>query len=599
MNAVPVLSRAASRVLLLAIWAAVCVAMLIANWHFVGPLNFRDPDDALRLVQVRDLLGGQSWFDLTQHRIHPPGGVPMHWSRLIDLPIALVLAALKPLLGTALAERATLIVIPLAQLLVLMAVTHKICRLLGLGRGTSILAVAMLGTSLSILIQFAPLRIDHHGAQVLCGAVAMMALVNIWRRDGRMGLVAGLAMACWLQISIEGLPCTVAMGGVLAARHVLRVDCWADFRNYLVTLTVASAALLFGTHYPSDALVPWCDSLSPAYLISLAATCLTVLVCSSTVPRNDMIGRASPLMLGGLAGGILFLLTARQCLAGPFETLDPLVYDNWFLAVREGMPIWTQKVDMQAMIVLPSLLGLVGSALGWQRAVCREHRMAWASLFFMQIVSFAVALDLMRAMSFAHLLALPGNAVLLARLLTGAQRLRAMPLRVLLSAGSVVMTPFGASAAMAAALDPAHAKAEARPAPVPARFTCTTYDALRGLDALPPALLFTPLDIGAHMLVYTHHSVVATGHHRNVQGMKEVISGLFAAPDEARAIVTGTGARYLVFCAGENEVAKYSEKRPGGLLAMLLRNEHPDWLQPVAMRPGESVRVYRIVAPAA
>ncbi len=163
----PDFSRTASALALLAIWVAVCTALLIVDWHFVGPMNFRDPDDALRLVQVRDLLGGQSWFDLTQHRIHPPAGVPMHWSRLVDLPIALTLAALKPLLGTALAERATLLIVPLTMLLVLMAVAFKMTPRVGLGRGTSLLSVAMLGTSLGILIQFAPMRIDHHGPQIL------------------------------------------------------------------------------------------------------------------------------------------------------------------------------------------------------------------------------------------------------------------------------------------------------------------------------------------------------------------------------------------------------------------------------------------------
>ncbi len=68
---------------------------------------------------------------------------------------------------------------------------------------------------------------------------------------------------------------------------------------------------------------------------------------------------------------------------------------------------------------------------------------------------------------------------------------------------------------MAAALDP-HAP-PAQSDAVADRFRCTTYDALRGLDALPATLLFTPLDVGAHMLVYTHHSVVGTGHHRNVE----------------------------------------------------------------------------------
>lgn len=594
----PALPRPASGTILLAIWLAVCVSLLAVNWHFLGPLNFRDPDDALRLVQVRDLLAGQNWFDLTQHRIHPPDGVPMHWSRIVDLPIALMLAVLDPLLGPPLAERITLVAIPALQLLLLMALVYKLSRRLDLSSGTALLSVAMLGTSLGILIQFAPMRIDHHGAQIIFGAIAVLALLGTWRRDGRMGLIAGIAMACWLQISLEGLPCAVAMGGVFAVRHMLRVDCWNDFRAYLAALTAGSALILFGTHYPSDAVAAWCDSFSPSYLVPLAVTCITVLAAAMKMPRNDIAGRTMPLILGGIAGGATFLMTGRQCLAGPFETLDPIVYDNWFLAVKEGMPIWTQKPDLQAMIILPTLLGLVGSILGWRRAVAPEKRMAWASLIAMQLVSCAISLDVMRAMSFAHLLALPGNAVLLVRLMTAAQRLRTMPLRVVFSAGTVVLTPFGAAAAMAAALDPANtttAAQTAKPEPVADRFKCTTYEGLRGLDALPASLLFTPLDIGAHMLVYTHHSVVATGHHRNAQGMKQAISGLLATPDEARDIVTATGARYLVYCGGENEVVKYAKREPNSLIATLLAGRHPDWLAPVPMRPGESVKVFRIL----
>ena len=47
-----------------------------------------DTDDAMRLVQVRDLLAGQGWFDMVQHRLMPPEGASMHWSRLVDAPLA-------------------------------------------------------------------------------------------------------------------------------------------------------------------------------------------------------------------------------------------------------------------------------------------------------------------------------------------------------------------------------------------------------------------------------------------------------------------------------------------------------------------------------
>ena len=39
----------------------------------VERLRLPDSDDAMRLVQVRDLLAGQGWFDMVQHRLMPPG----------------------------------------------------------------------------------------------------------------------------------------------------------------------------------------------------------------------------------------------------------------------------------------------------------------------------------------------------------------------------------------------------------------------------------------------------------------------------------------------------------------------------------------------
>src|SRR5690348_3158904 len=52
-------------------------------------------DDAMRLAEVRDLLHGQAWFDLTQWRMNVPFGLSMHWSRLIDAPIAGLILILR------------------------------------------------------------------------------------------------------------------------------------------------------------------------------------------------------------------------------------------------------------------------------------------------------------------------------------------------------------------------------------------------------------------------------------------------------------------------------------------------------------------------
>ena len=90
--------------------------MIAIGWSNVLDRRFPDPDDAMRLLQVRDWLAGQSWFDVTQYRLNLPFGAPMHWSRLVDLPIAAVILLFRPIFGADGGETAALIIVPLLTL---------------------------------------------------------------------------------------------------------------------------------------------------------------------------------------------------------------------------------------------------------------------------------------------------------------------------------------------------------------------------------------------------------------------------------------------------------------------------------------------------
>ena len=80
-------------------FAGLAALLLLVAAPSIAAARYPDPDDVLRMVQVRDLLAGQGWFDLTQHRLDAPaGGVAMHWSRLVDLPLAGLIFILAPLL---------------------------------------------------------------------------------------------------------------------------------------------------------------------------------------------------------------------------------------------------------------------------------------------------------------------------------------------------------------------------------------------------------------------------------------------------------------------------------------------------------------------
>ncbi len=112
-----------TRNFLLLMWAVAVFSLCLASG-----IDSLSTDDAMRLVQVRDLLAGQSWFDMTQYRLDPPGGVVTHWSRLVDLPLAVSIKSVSLFASTAVAETFTLIVWPTVLLLVFLAGVARLAR---------------------------------------------------------------------------------------------------------------------------------------------------------------------------------------------------------------------------------------------------------------------------------------------------------------------------------------------------------------------------------------------------------------------------------------------------------------------------------------
>src|SRR6202163_5098690 len=107
-SSMPSATIAAHPKIMIALLWAVVVCSLAAPAIKSGVFAAMSTDDAMRLVEVRDLIAGQGCFDLMQHRLDP-AGLPMHWSRVVDLPLAGMILALRPLLGSNGAEAAALV----------------------------------------------------------------------------------------------------------------------------------------------------------------------------------------------------------------------------------------------------------------------------------------------------------------------------------------------------------------------------------------------------------------------------------------------------------------------------------------------------------
>lgn len=573
--------RGAALWALLAWLGCACVMLWLMRADYTG-LGFRDPDDAMRLAQVRDWISGQPFWDVSQHRVNPPFGGPMHWSRIVDMPIAGIILLLRPLMGTGAAEMIACIAVPLLLLCGLVASVFVAARRMA-GARVALIAVALLLTGPSILVQSTPLRIDHHGWQILLATLALAGAMDARARRG--GIVAGLALATWLQISSEALPYAALFGAVFALRQWIARAEAARFIAFAGTLGGAALPMLMLLRGPGAAMASYCDALSAVYIWPLAAFAATTLIAARWLGTDRATNRFWIAAIGAGAALMIFALTGGPCLTGdPFAALGPTAYRLWYLQVMEGRPIWEQSASMWGVILLPPLAGLVASLIA-ARAVQGEARMRWLTLALLIAGATAVACLVMRALSVAHVFALPGLGWAIVALFARVQASHRMPVRVLGSVALVLLTPAGLCGAWVAVAEKAEPAKPAGPG-------CKAPESFALLGRLPPTTLFAPIDLGPDILVQTRHRVIGTAHHRNAAGITAVIEGFVQSPEQARGVITRTSAAYLVQCDSLSEMAAYRRAGPDGLAAMLAKGRTPGWLEPL---PGTGpLRLYRI-----
>src|SRR3954451_18744054 len=219
-------------------WLAICAWFLVQKWPDVRWFRLPDTDDNMRIMQVRALIHGQGWYDLRQYRLNPPLGANIHWSRLVDLPIAGLIVSLRPFLGGAAAERWAVAIAPMIPFLLLLFSLALTARRF-LGPTTYILVFTALLFAGSNNGMFTPERIDHHGWQLALLALSVASIADPDRVRG--GIILGLSTALSLTIGLEMI-IYLALAGVAVV--LFWVDDEAErerLRAYAVTLGGATA----------------------------------------------------------------------------------------------------------------------------------------------------------------------------------------------------------------------------------------------------------------------------------------------------------------------------------------------------------------------
>lgn len=535
---------------------------------------FFDSDDAMRAVEIRDYLAGQGWFDLVARRVDPPNGLLMHWSRIVDAPLAGLNILFAHFLSPEYAERATRLVFPFMLLAALFTLVAWLASILS-DRTARPAAVWLTLLSGAIFLQFAPGRIDHHAPQIV-SLVATLCFFLQGLDPGRASRFAGAAalMALSLAISLENLPFFVVM--IAAPPLIFIIDGARAPLLWFSLGALVAFPLLYVAAVPASAyFVSACDAFSAVHL---AAALIGVVTLGGVALFSAHL--ASPLKRLGavaLAGGATLACVAfiaPQCIGDPLAGLDPLLRDLWLSHVAEARPLlsfWRESPGVVIATAAPVALGFIAT-LVFARASRGGARRRWLLAAATIAVGLAAGLWQTRVFTSVTPLAMAPLAVAVVALVERFGAGVSAPLRALLvGAIAALVSPMG----LALAMPPGDPRSSER--------ACLKPSALAPLAELTPARVAAPFDLGAHILAHTPHSVFAAPYHRNNHGNRIAADAFLAPPTEAEAMLRAVGAQIVVWCPDQKPPSALAAASPEGLAALLARGEKPDWLERKAL----------------
>jgi hypothetical protein len=561
----------------------------VQAWLDAGqPAPSVDNDDIVRLTMVRDFLAGQAWYDNMLYRLGVDG-TAMHWSRLVDAPIALLVLIgnwFAPNAGEAFAAHAWPAILFCLGLTGFAVAVRRIAPQAGLLPG--IISGAL---GLSMAGKFETGSFDHHNVQQLL-SIWLIAMACAGARPARDGWVAGILAASMLAVGIETLPLLAGFGVALGISWLFNFG--HDpvfFRRFGQSLGLSALVLFVLLVPPSRYLTTSCDAYSAFHLTlavsggaALAALTSHILTARRFGERLACLALSGAVVIGLL--GILF----PACVSNPLGELPPLVLSQWLNHVQEAQSSFAmaQKNPWQVATVL-GMAGLALSVSLWHVAANRA-RAAYLIMFSAIAAAFAVTLWQFRGyillvpLSALALTAWPALMAQTAGLLPALKRALAWLSACILS-WQVVAVMF------MILLEPSSAPAAKPLTPVQ---NCLAKEAYSGLAQLEPGLVFGVTNSGPSVLAFTHHRTLAGPYHRNPQGILRSIEAMIGTPAQAQAIIREMRADLVIACVQGREDTGYAKTSPNGFMAGLLRGETPDFLEPVQASANDPLRIWRV-----
>lgn len=584
----------------LPLWAWTIVALAVATGLALlvkgggRAFAFVDSDDALRFIHVRELIAGQPWFDPSTKVLGGPDGLLSHWSRLLDAPLAALLAGFGLLMPDDAARNALVAVWPIAMLgMTFWAIARATDAVHG--RLAALAALAIATFSLLAFYQFAPGRIDHHNVMIAAtlGAVLMLwagpVSAAAWRWPGAL---CGLAVA----IGYEALA-PVALVALLACGWGLIVrEKTAAAAGFAIGLAAALALALAATVPPERWLTIYCDAISLNIVALAACGAAAYAVVARYGTGWPLLGKLGVLAAGGGAGAAVFGVLEPACLAGPMGQVPLELHALWMDQVEEAKSVvaglfkgrFAESIGPVAVLTI-SLIAVVGALTTTGRIEDRFLLAVTAGFVVLAFWQFKYT-------AYATLLLAPGLGVMISRL-PAIESIRAPIVRIVafLLFNQLVLFSVVTALAAAANTGSGEARASREAADAASLRTCTAAEALARMSAAPAGLVVTHNDIGAHLAAVTHHRALAGPYHRIPGAIIANHEILFAKDHTASGrLLLQYGADYLMTCGPMDKAQLSRPDWKGSLLAAVSEGKPPRYLSPVPLDAASPFKLWRI-----
>lgn len=584
----------------MALAVALAFLALQAVAGFPGLSGGDDNDSLVRLVEVRDLIGGQGWFDLNQYRMGLDGGFAMHWSRLVDAPIAVIVLVVTYASGSAATgETVALVMWPILLFFVALYFILRTVRLL-FGPETLLPAVFIGAASLHYTAIFVPGALDHHNFQLVLVLAMLFFLTKASRSNSRLsGVAAGVCTAMLLGVAMEAAPYVAVAGLVVALWFLVApVETWRMASAFGLGFGGAATAIFAATVSSDSWQVAACDAYSLPQFSGAAVSGLGLAALAASPALRARTGwRIASLVALGLLAAVLVAMFFPQCLGDPYAGLDPRLKLWWLDAVTEAQPFWKLLLvspDLAAGRYGPPLVALFCLAVApWPS----PDRRAVSLLAVLLGTAVLVSLWQVRGSVFSiPLAAMPLAGFVAAQRRQSLEKASAWATASMVAAWLVSFNVVWSAAVdgLAAVTAPArHGPAGELPSLAGDCLDAADFERLAGM---PKSTVVTISNLGAPVLRYTPHRVLAGPYHRNVEGNLATLDIFTGPADEASEVAHRNGVTVVAICRGNGESRLLARGAPDGLMAALLSGAIPDWLQIVPESRDEALQLYRTVS---